>query len=739
MNHSEIIKQQTLIYQYLYEKKLKNALDLINNAVIDSHKGELIDMLYNVEMTYKSLLHYTVEGFTDPERQRIYNQLILDILTLADNVYWELLVRFGEGYYFETYRKIHHYKFIFEDVANNFIKHANNLFLLKESRTESTEPYPEINNSSILMFDFLLTQQSIWKTGLDTLIEIFEMEESPWYHLCTYTTAITLQLLYRFDIKGINFLLNLIDNNPDIRIKQRALTGILLLFYKYDNRLIYYPDIVKRIEAIQEDENFLEIVKTMIIQLLRTFETEELGRKLTDELLPEMTKINPNLRNRLDLDNILGDKFQEGKNPDWEELFPDSPELLDKLEEFSKLQIEGADMFMATFQMLKQFPFFYDVPNWFLPFFYPNSIIEEILKNEDESFKNKNIFDGFINSSVMCNSDKYSFVLSIPQMQEDQKQMMAKVFLKDIESMHEVEESDNLIDANKQALSISNQYIQDLYRFFKINPYRNSFINPFSWSFDFYNKWFINKIFTDDDLLNKLGEYFFEKDRYKEASEVFNILATRSKEPSMQLMQKQAYCQQQLHNYEEALKLYLKADIFKHGQIWNLKKIALCYRYLKNPENAVKYYEEAEKLQPDNLHTQVSIGHCFLEMKDYEEALKYYFKVTYLDPKNKKVWRPIAWCSLALGKFEQAEKYAMKSINKTPAQSDYLNMGHIKWCQNSRIEALQWYQKCVKFKGNNINDFLDSFENDKQILLSHNVDSSDIPIMLDQLRYYLDM
>jgi len=740
MNYIDILKEQQLIYQYINDKKLKSALDLINNSVIETRRSELIDSHYNTEMIYKSLLRYTVEGFTDPERQKIYNQLVLDIFILADNVYWELLARFGEGHFYETCRRIKFKRLSFNNEAEKFILHSNNLFLLNETGTEAIEPYKDIYASSNSLFEFLLTQPSIWDTDLKIITDIFDIQEVPWYYKCIFLTAITIQLLHRFDIKGIILLQTLADGHPNIQIKQRSLTGLLLLFYKYDSRLIHFPEIVKRLELIKENKNNLDVIQAVIIQFLRTYETDELGRKLTDEILPEVVKIHPNLRNRLDLDNILKDSLKEGKNPDWEDVFSDSPELMDKLEEYSKLQFEGADLFMATFRMLKSFPFFEEVNNWFLPFFYPNPLIDNLLKKEEGALLTKEMLTAFANSLVMCNSDKYSFIISIPQMVEDQKKIVGQMFLTDIESLNEVEASDKLIDANKQILAISNQYIQDLYRFYKLNPYRNSFVNPFSWTFDFYNKWFVNKLYTEDDFFNRLGEYLFDKDRFKEAAEVFDILVNRTgNNPSMQLIQKQGYCQQQLKNYEEALRLYQKAEIFEHDSIWNLKKIALCYRYLKNPEKAVNYYKEAERLQPDNLHTQVSIGHCLLEMKDYEEALKYYFKVEYLDPKNKKVWRPIAWCSLSLGKLEQAEKYATKSISKKPAEADYLNMGHIKWCQGNRIEALEWYRKCIKVKGNTISNFLDSFENDKQILLEHNVDSSDIPIMMDQLRYYLEV
>jgi tetratricopeptide (TPR) repeat protein len=235
----------------------------------------------------------------------------------------------------------------------------------------------------------------------------------------------------------------------------------------------------------------------------------------------------------------------------------------------------------------------------------------------------------------------------------------------------------------------------------------------------------------------KLGEYLFDKDRFQEALEVYGFLS-RNTTPNMQLLQKQAYCCQQLGRYEQALELYLQAQLFQHDQVWNLKKIALCYHYLKNPEKALEYYLEAEKVQPDNLHTMVSIGHCLLELKNYEEALKYYFKVEYLDPGNKKVGRPIVWCALSLGKFDQAEKYSQKILDENPTRHDYMNMGHIHWCRGDRQAALHYYKQSITFQGNSMEAFIESFNNDIELLKKHNVDEADIPIMLDQLRYHLE-
>lgn len=50
------------INELLHQKRLKEALDALNAMVRETQNSALIDTLYNLEMTYKNLLHYTIEA-----------------------------------------------------------------------------------------------------------------------------------------------------------------------------------------------------------------------------------------------------------------------------------------------------------------------------------------------------------------------------------------------------------------------------------------------------------------------------------------------------------------------------------------------------------------------------------------------------------------------------------------------------------------------------------------------------
>ena len=733
MNIQEIKRKQLNIAKQLTNKQLKDALDALGELVKETQNSTLIDAHYNIETSYKSLLRYTVEGILDPERQKIYNQIIADLFNLSDSIFFILKSTYSSDFIYEVKRKHKSDSISIEDKTKAIDQKLEKWQLMENKEGAFS---PELNQDFEDLFEWLMTQPQLYKNEKE-IEHLFVDGNIPWTQQCILVSAVTLLCMNHFNMNALNLLFKLIKH-PNLEVKQRALVGLLLILFKFDERLKYYPSITKQLIELQSNIP-TSILQGVIIQIMRTLETEGLARKFTDEILPEVARIHPNLRDRLDLDNILGENLMEGKNPDWEDIFSDSPELLGKLEEFSKLQMEGADLFVSTFRMLKHFPFFNQTSNWFLPFSYPNPQVDEILKDETGPFKNPDIIESMASAGLLCNSDKYSLILSIPVMPQGQKEMMGQMFLAEIGAAREVEKSDALIDPDKQALSISNQYIQDLYRFFRVHPRKNSMEDPFSWKLDFHNKGFVTHLFPHKELLPTLGDYLFKKDRYSEALEVFNSMtSSKPEELNIQVIQKIAFCYQQEKNYEKALENYLKADLIDSHQVWNLKKIALCYHYLKDSEKALKYYQKAEKVDPNNLHTQVSIGHSLLEMKEFDEALKYYFKVEYLDPKNKKVWRPIVWCAFTLGKFDQAEKYCLKLIDDAPTQNDYLNMGHITWSKRNRQEALEWYQKCVTHSNYSLDKFLEAFANDKETLIKHNIDANDIPIMLDQLRYYLE-
>ncbi len=739
MSISDIKEKQVAIETALSEKRIKDALNMLGELTKVHQVSDLIDEHYNLEFTYKSMLKYTVEGVNDPERQKVYNNILISCYQLCDNLMRAIQDIQSSEIFYETRRMIQagpHKQLLpliekfYSDVAGKQMSEQAGVH-----RNTTNTGASELE-ADVQLFRKLWVIDKISKEESEQIKNIINDESVHFGQRCIFISALTLGALNEFNLQKTLLLLDTV-HHANKEIKQRVLTGFLLILFKYDKRVQLYTEVNSRLSLLQQDESLQNNIITIIIQLIRTRETEKISKKLTDEIIPEVVKMQPNLRNKLDLDNMISDKFNEGENPDWEDFFQDSPELMSKLEELSELQMEGADVFLNTFKMLKHFSFFSGVSNWLIPFYLENEELQSVLKDDTNVLSSRAVQNSLANSGFLCNSDKYSLFLSIPHMPQFQKDMMGKMLEQQLEQMDEIEADERLVQAGKEDSIISNRYVQDLYRFYKLHPRHKQFEDVFSWRMDFHNKWFIHQITHNTKHLRQIAEFLFKKEYFQEAFEAFELIDLKELN-KIEIIQKIGYCQQQLKKYEPALIAYQKADILKPEQLWTTKKIALMHKLLKQPEKALEYYRIAERLKPEDLHTQASIGHCYLDLKDYAQALKYYFKVEYLDTSNTKVWRPIAWCSLVTGNLEQAEKYYQKLLITDSRTQDLVNIGHVLWCKNKRKEALQSYQKGIgKMKGG-FDEFFETFKEDKPFLLVNGINQEDIPIMLDQLKFLLE-
>lgn len=58
------------------QRRLKDAIDQLHGLVKSSLRSNLIDDLYNIETTYKTMLRYNLEGTTDPQRDEVYLHIV---------------------------------------------------------------------------------------------------------------------------------------------------------------------------------------------------------------------------------------------------------------------------------------------------------------------------------------------------------------------------------------------------------------------------------------------------------------------------------------------------------------------------------------------------------------------------------------------------------------------------------------------------------------------------------------
>jgi len=692
--------------------------------------------------TYENLLKYSVEGVNDPEREKIYSHLLVSVIELADLALQSAYLDTSDQYIYQLKKKIEIESKQIKEAAINSIKDlafdkelSEVLKGSLETEADKKEEYQKHQEVLVKIFNLIWLTDKFKDTDIKLVNSIWEAKNFPWYEQAIIISALTLSAIRCFDVKKIELLVDY-SFNKNNQVRQRALVGLFLNLYIYNQRIIFYPELLDKVKSLNASEDLEKHIELITVQLLKSKETEKITKKLEDEILPEMVKFQPLLKDKLDLENMFSDDFTEDKNPDWERVFEDAPDLLDKLQEISKLQLEGADVFMSAFSRLKHFDFFNEITNWFRPFHKDNFVINEILKDEKENFNSGLFLDGLESSFFMCNSDKYSFCLNIQLMPELQKGMMLEMFYAELEGIKELQKEDDILDKSTRIKSIYSQYIQDLYRFYKIHPLKSEFTDIFNLKLDFYNCEFFNLLVKDENILRNIGEFLFEKNYFDQALEIYLKLNEKG-DNSLEIFEKIGYCYQKIKDYPKALNYYKKAELFDANRAWNLKKLGLCNRYLKNYEESLSYYLEAEKLEPENLYVLTYIGNSYLDLNQYEKALEYYYKVEFKSDENIKVLRPIAWILFVTGKFEKAKNYYERLMISEANKYDFMNLGHVEWCLGNQKAALKNYKLSLNREDNNLKAFMASFKEDKKYLLEFGIDEFEITLMMDYLKYII--
>ena len=722
------------IIQLLDQRALKSAFELIHQFIAESRAYMFQDELFKLEETYTRLLHYYLTGSDDPMRQKIFSELIASGYELADAIMQKKLSSDSPNLYYSIRRTLAiHPESISKltdtirsayDIQN--ITHAESLTaqLFKTIWTSTFLSEADMNS---LQSSLLNQEASSGHAGPSGYMSILN---------CQLVSALIIGLQTLFDKRKMQLLLIAADSD-DEEVKIRAYTGIMITLYRYKHRLAFYPDLTWRIDTLSEQAEFKKIVYFVILRFILARETEKITTRMKEEIVPEMMKLNPKLTSKSSSKDFTLESFEFEMNPEWMEKFENSG-LGKKLEEFSQLQEEGADVMLFSFVNLKHFPFFNEISHWFLPF---HSGLSFLL---DTNMVTRSL-ETMTKVGLMCNSDLYSFYFSIKSILDEGRTAMLQKLESQLTEWSQ-QQSASLQTQNDRTERIIGHYIQDLYRFFKLFPRKHEFQDIFAQNLDFHNLPIVQRYFSDkNDLLN-IAEYYLRKNYFEDALTIYYRLSD-SFEGDEMLFQKKGYCRQMTGDFSGALEEYAKAEMINPDSKWLFRRTAQCHRALKNPEKALDYYFLLEKTNPDNktstslrgskqsISVLLSIGSCHMEMKNYTEALKYYFKADYLDDESGKAWRPIAWCSFLMGNYGQARNYYSKILSSDPDSQDYTNAGHTEWALRYLQGSFDYYMQSIHAAKNDFETFRKEFVKDIPELTAAGISPDEIPFMLDKLQY----
>jgi tetratricopeptide (TPR) repeat protein len=730
MNPSQIHTTFKTVLNLLSSGKLKQSLEQTRFLVDELQLGEYSDRFKELEQNYQYLLYYFSNDISDPERKLVYNRLVSKLFILSATLREELFFRNASGFEYTQKRYFPHrrrfsqvdglidaFKYYYQQTAILKTSDVNVDAELQRLRANYEQLLPELFSVYWLATFYSQNEKDLFS-------EVITGEKWSFVEQSLLVSALTLNLWRMFDEIKLMMLFDCCNSGQQ-HVKQRALVGVCFILARYNRFIPYFPSVRNRLVIMADENQTFENFQNILIQIISTSDTDKITRKMQEEILPEVMKISPIIRDKMDQEYLLrSDEFDE-ENPEWQEIIEKSG-VSEKLKELTELQMEGADVYMSTFSMLKNFPFFNEFTNWFLPFDPENSAVNELFRTSDV-----NLLSAFINNNLMCNSDKYSFCLSVLQMPEMQRNGIKQSFKAESEQLEEMAKDEALLKPDVAAKNISKHYIQDLFRFFRLNPQTKDFSDMFKSSMLMHKSYLFDLLSAGTKLKDSVAEYLFSKNHYEESVELFEEMIMEEPASAL-LLQKSGYAHQKLKQIDEALDAYIKADMILPDDLWTVKKIAFCYRIKGDYTRALEFYQHADFLKPQQKSNLMNMAGCLEDAGNYKDALSIYLKLNDTI-EDVKVLRAIVRNSFLSGNLSGAEYYSDRVLELDVYAPDYIYAGHIALCKMQIKRAIADYKKALdKLERDS---FEKAFNTERFMLIKYGIDVNDISLVLDAVLY----
>lgn len=466
-------------------------------------------------------------------------------------------------------------------------------------------------------------------------------------------SALTINGLMVFDPLKLRLLVNVYIKSEDIPVKQYALVGWALTLPRYPYSCDSQTTQIVR-DLVDNDVTVREELAQLQIQLAYCQSADRDSRNFQETIMPDIMKASnmrftdKGLEMQEDdpMDDILGRSTTEKK----------MEEVESRMRSYMDKRSQGMDLFFQGFKHMKRYPFFNDISNWLVPFYYEHPDIAPALHQMGGNGILHLMLD-----APMCDNDKYSFVFAFLS-------IMNKVPKDIIEQMQQTAPPENAYrDWMSDPAILRRNYLQSLYRFFQLFPYSESFVSPFcdteevempyldppSWLI-VANKTLMETRFDDNiiDLLKyflrkkEFGAVQFILDEYNDCDDSFDLCYVRTLFYADSLPD---FEDEFLHNIEYCLKV--KPDSVL------LRKLYAKWLYSSEKfQEAKTLFGQLMEEKDGNRNYMFSYALCCHKLGDYDEAKKVLFRLAYEHPDDREVGILLASTLFLDGKTEDAFK-----------------------------------------------------------------------------------
>lgn len=711
------------------DRNVGTALRMLEKRMSELQLSDGKDMLETVKADYQLMVDCFERGIHDPKGDEVYRDMLRRTYRLYNTVRLASIVNRRVSF---TQSKA---------IADKISKQEDSILSTLEGYVQDcamASLYDENEQKAAIrkvnavhqqyierLFNFILVSGQ-WND--DTASFYLSMIQSPTIDqndALIMISAITIALLTVFDANKWLALSRIYENDKPVSLRQRALVGMMLGLPGEER--VLFPEVESALKRVFSNDDARRELVELQMQMYYCSHAEADSAEIQRDIMPTLIK-NNNLKitplsieeKEDSLDDIL-DSGSADRNME---------ELETKMKKMADMQKSGSDIYFGGFSHMKRFSFFYQISNWFAPFYLDHPDVANALDKAG---------DGFIRNIAahgsFCDSDLYSFVLALSaisnRLPDDVKEMMSNKSLA-------VMPPDVGVDTPAY---IRRLYLQDLYRFFMLYQGRKDFVNPFvnadgvagSGRFFFFgNEVMLGAIKAE---YVDIERFFYKHKQYELVVGLASMRVGASSEANMEEMSLLGGSYLKLGLYSDAYGTF-KALVDKGcNNASVLKGLADALFMLRRYDESAEVYTRLILENGETKNWIICQSVALVNSGRVKEGLPGLFKIDYEENGgNLVVRRAIAWGYLMDAKPEEAEKIYDKLIEGNDAtEADLLNVGYTKWILHKTKDAvgyLKSYAESLTAANRNI---FDDFMADKNVLELNGIKSYELKLMVDVL------
>ena len=700
---------------------------VIISATIDNlrqkaqnYRGEgFEDRIEAIETEFRYMSDFMLQGGKDPKRAILFEELKARLRHIA----YDLDVRstLMEIPYIKVWQK----QLLTRDTS------AETLQTLLLNDTDNKQHHETL----YLAFMALLTSYHWGKQQVEEWTMFLSAPQGNATDQATLVSALTLSTLEHFDKHKAMCLANVYSNSKDELIKQRALIGCLLALSRVsgdDMKDIRIP-ILDALKIKGENESEQMVLETFM-QMMTCANVDNDAREIKNNLIPNILRNQPfEIK-----DGTIIEKGTSSRNEDTQEADSYDPdaenEALDAMEKsvkkMMKMQSDGSDIFFAGFSQMKRFPFFQKHVNWFIPFYKEHPDLPENVHQH----LNTKFIERVTSRGPFCESDKYSFVIgfttAMSNIPENIKQMMEDGEMGPL-GMHGEDE-----DMRKPSL-LRLQYLQDLYRFYRLCPLAEKMFKPFE-QLGRCHMGIATATHTSDKEKRNLCLFLLKKNSEMQTLGTVSRLLNRFND--LDCFDRH-YCHAELklasNDYTVAISLYNKCMELNPSDKSCMRSLARAHYLNKDYEKAAFYYDALHTLQPDRLSYILNYCMAMTMHGKADIVLNELFRLDLEQPDNTNITNMLTWTLLHAGKTEQALRAAERIIQRTDVKKNFsvcLNTAYAFFANGQMLDGIE-VLKSYQYKDADYPTLLtESMTEDASLLSMYDIGEAEISIIAEKTR-----